>query len=164
MITEDTLLFPQNVVAVLSNASALLDPDLSIFRRPLRDTDPVQSIGIFAAQWYPQEDSYEMRGGLAGPSEPTIDRYTITIQALVKDADEQRGLAVHSVLGKLVRTMLYRNPALRVGLSSLVTTTGESTERVTRWGVQTQRFHSNEISGSWLYLSTLEFWVETQTT
>ena len=80
----------------------------------------------------------------------------------MKDMDEMRGLSTHSTLAKLVRTTLYRDESLRVGLASLVTTTS-GTERLKRWGVNTQRLIANELSGQWLYLSTTEFWLETET-
>jgi hypothetical protein len=77
--------------------------------------------------------------------------------------DEERGLATHSVLSKMVRSMLYRDDALRVGLLALSVVMNGSTERTKRYGVNRQNFVSNELSGSWLYLSTLEFQLETET-
>jgi hypothetical protein len=96
--------------------------------------------------------------------DPSIDRYNVALQAFVKDMDEERGLAVHSVMSEMLRTMLYRDTALRVGLSSLSTNLNGVQKRTTRWGISTQRYFSNELQGSWLYLSTLEFWLETETT
>lgn len=163
MIDADEPVFPNNVVVLVQARAQLLDPDLHVYRRPLRDSDPNQSIGVFAAQWQPQQDSLEMRGGPQFVQEPTLQRYSISVQAFVKDMDEERGLFGHSVLSKMVRSMLYRDDPLRVGLSMLSVTMRGSTERARRWGITTQRFVSNELSGSWLYLSTLEFWLETET-
>lgn len=163
MITDDILFFPQNVVTLVAENMKRIDEDLEVFRRPLRESDPTQSIGVFGAQWAPDEDSYEMRGGPAGRHEPTIQQYTLGVQAFIIDMDEDRGLAVHSVLAKLVRTMLLSDPDLHVGLAGLVTTIGGTTERAARWGVRPQRLISNELSGSWIYLSTLEFWLDTHT-
>ena len=98
-----------------------------------------------------------------GRHEPTLQQYLITVQAFVKDMDEERGLATHSVLSKMIRSMLYRDDPLRVALGSLSVTTDNSIERTQRWGIRQQRYFSNELSGSWLYLSTLEFWLETET-
>lgn len=163
MITDTTLVFPQNAVTLIADRCALIDVDLAVFKRPLRESDPRQSIGVVGQQWLPDEESYEMRGAPPGIHEPSLSHYLIGIQALVIDMDEERGLAVHSVLSKLLRTMLYRDDPLRVSLRSLSVTLSGSTERTQRFGVRTQRYMSNELSGSWLYLSTLEFWLETQT-
>lgn len=162
-ITEDTVVFPNNIVDLAAARFATIDPDLYVVRRPLRNSDPNQSIGVSAAQWLPQEDSYEMLGGPVGRHEPSLQQYLVTVQAFVKDMDEERGLAVHSVLSKMIRSMLYRDEPLRVGLSALSVSMNGSTERAQRWGIRQQRYFSNEISGSWLYLSTLEFWLETET-
>jgi len=163
LISDATVVFPNNVVNLVATRMALLDSDLLVVKRPLRPTDTIQAIGIFAAQWSPDENSYEMDSSPVGRSEPTISRYNVSIQALIKDADEERGLATHSVLSKMVRSVLYRDEPLRVGLTLLSATLNSSTERTKRWGIATQRYYSNEISGSWLYLSTLDFWLETET-
>lgn len=97
------------------------------------------------------------------PSEPTISTYVIGVQAFVKDFSEERGLARHSVLSKMIRSMLYRDAPLRVGLSALSVTMNDSVERSQRWGIRAQRYLSNEIDGNFLYLSTLEFWLDTET-
>lgn len=163
MIDDTTTVFPNNVVNICKTRFEALDADLEVFRRPLRASDPVQCVGVFGVVWQTQEESYEMRGGPTGWSEPSLQRYQITVQAMVRDMDEERGLAVHSVLSKLVRAVLYRDEPLRVGLSSLSTTVSGTTERTQRWGLGLQRFLSNEVQGSWIYLSTLDFWLETET-
>lgn len=167
MITADTPVFPNNAVDLIAERAAFLDPDsvdkITILRRPLRESDPVQSIGVFGSQWFPDEESLEMRSIPSGVQEPTLQSYLIAIQAFVKDMDEERGLATHSVLSKMIRSMLYRDEELRLRLRALTVTMQGSTERMMRWGIRSQRFLSNELSGSWLYLSTLEFWIETET-
>lgn len=162
MITESILVFPNNVVDLLFTRIGLIDTDLRGFKRPLRATDPQQSYGMFGQQWLPDEDSQEMVGS-AGSSEPTIGRYLIGVQAFVKDTSEERGLAVHSVLSKLIRGTLYRDIPLKLALQALTVTLNGSTERTRRFGISTQRYFSNEIAGDFLYLSTLEFWLETET-
>ncbi|HEY6019716.1 MAG TPA: hypothetical protein VIY48_07390 [Candidatus Paceibacterota bacterium] len=163
MIVVDNSVFPNNAVEILATAFIEIDADLSIFKRPLRREDPIQSVGVFAQQWYPQEESYEMRGTPQGQHEPTLQNYYLGIQAFVKDAEEVRGLAVHSVLTKRIRTMLYRDNPLRIGLVSLVDVSNGMTERTNRFGIRSVRYVSNEIGGQWLYLSTTEFWLETET-
>lgn len=157
MISADTTVFPSNVIEVLFEAATSLDADLSVYRRPLRASDPIQSIGIFPANWSPDERSQE----IGGHGEPTIQRYHIAIQAFVKDGDEVAGLAKHSKLSGMIRSMLYRDAGVRLALSSLSYTSLGVTERLMRWGVGRQQFLSNEVQASWLYLSTLEIWADT---
>jgi hypothetical protein len=163
MISTNTTFFPYNAVNVMATRFATIDSDLVILKRPLRASDPVQTIGVSAAQWLPDEESFEMRGLPAAIHEPTLSSYLITIQVFVKDTDEERGAAVHATLAKHVRTMLYRDTALIVGLRQLSATVSGSTESTGRFGIRTQRYLSNELSGSWLYLSNIEFWLETET-
>jgi len=158
--STSVIVFPNNAVNVVYDATQLLDPDLKVFRRPLRNTDPRQSVGVFASQWVPDQESFEM--GRGPFHEPTLGSYLISIQTFVLDFDEERGLATSSVLSTLVRTMLHRNAALGVALRSLSVVLEGSTEMTRRFSVRTQRFHSNEIDGDFLYVSTLEFWLETE--
>lgn len=161
MISQDEPVFPNNITSLIALRSQMIDPDLYVCQRPLRSSDPNQSIGIVPVQWSPEEDSAEIRG--RSNFGATLSQYTLGIQAFVKDMEEERGLAAHSVLSALIRSMLYRDDVLRVGLSALSVTMNGSTERAQRWGIRTQRYVSNEISGSYLYLSTLEVWLETET-
>lgn len=164
MITDATVVFPNNVVNILATHIQTLDADLAIVRRPPRTADPNQTVGVVAMQWTPREDSYELRGPPGvGRSEPTLGRYTVAVQAFVRDADEERGLAVHSVLSKMIRAMLYRDEDLRIDFAALSVQMNGSTERFQRWGVTTQRFMSRELTGAFLYLSTIECFFETET-
>jgi hypothetical protein len=90
-----------------------------------------------------------------------MQQYIVGVQAFVKDGDEEVGLARHSALSYAIRSMLYRDASIRLGFQSLSYTSNGVTERLRRWGIRSQRFLSNELSGSWLYLSTLEVWAET---
>jgi hypothetical protein len=163
MISEDTVVFPNNAVNLVALRTGLLDEQIRVFRRPLRESDPQVSAGIIAATWEPDSESMQIMGQPMGRNEPTLQTYLIAVQAFVKDFNEERGLARHSVLSKMIRSMLYRDEPLRVGLSSLSVTMNDSVERARRWGIRSQRFFSNEIDGDFLYLSTLEFWLETET-
>ena len=163
MIDSTDLCFPNNVVSLVASRFGLIDPDLEVFKRPLRSTDPQQSIGVFASVWMPNEDSYEMNGSSPGRDEPTLQQYVATVQAFIRDQDEERGFSTHTHMSKMIRTMLYRDEPLRVGLTGLSSSMMGSVERLQRWRVQNQRFNSNELSGNWLYLSTLELWLETET-
>lgn len=162
MIEANLDMFPNNAVELIAIRAASLDPDIHIEKRPLRNTDPTQSFGVSAAQWVPQDESLEIRGAIDG-SEPTISQYTLMVQAFVKDADQVRGGATHATFAKMVRTMLYHDTPLAVGLRTLSVVVGSSTERMLKWGIRNQRYFSNELDATWLYLSTLEFWLETET-
>ena len=140
----------------------MIDGDLTILRRPIRPTDDSQSIGVSAATWTPDENSIEMKGTFTG-QEPTISRYFLSIQGLIKHMDEIEGLAIHTTLSRRMRTMLYRDNVLAVGLRGLSVSTGDYTERMMRWGVRSARYYSNELNAVWVYLTTLEFWFETET-
>lgn len=161
MIEADEPIFPNNVVLLTRTAFKAIDVDLQVFGRPLRNTDPRQSVGVFGQMWTPDEESIEMYGLF--PHEPTLQTYLIGVQAFVKHGDEEVGLAIHSVLSNRVRSVLYRNEPFRVALSSLSATDSGTIESTRRWGVRAQRYFSNEIDAEWLYLSTLEFWIETET-
>lgn len=163
MINDTVQVFPNNAVTVIRNQIAAVDSDLFVVRRPLKPDDKTQSVGVFGNQWNPNNDSYEMLGAASGRHSPTLSSYLITVQAFVKDMDEERGLAVHGVLAKIIRSMLVHGTALHVGLAALSVSMDGHTERAQRWGVNRQNFVSNQLSGTWLYLSTSEFWLETET-
>lgn len=159
MIAADATVFPTCIIETLVPRVREIDVDLEVLRRPLRSSDANQCVGIFPAIWSPDERSQEM--GRVNPGEPTIQRYHLTIQAFVKNGDEVDGSSCHSVLSGRIRSMLYRDATLRLGLSSLIYTSDGVTERLMRWGITSQRFLSNEVQASFLYLSTLEIWFET---
>jgi hypothetical protein len=162
MIVPDQTLFPYNAVNLLVPQFQTIDADLFLCKRPLRASDPVQSIGVFAETWMPNPDSLEMRGAV-GSQEPTLSTYHISIQCLVRDMDEERGAAAHATLSKIVRAMLYRDDTIRIGLHLLTATVEGSTETTKTFGIRTQRYLSNEVQGTWLYLSQIEAWLETET-
>lgn len=165
MLEIDENVFPNNVVKYVSLAMMTIDPDIRVFKRALRNTDPMQSIGVFAQAWGPDQASLEMQGiGHPAPQMPTIQEYTFGVQAFVKDSEEERGLAVHAAMSQRVRSVLYTDANLQVVLGQLsASLDGGWTESVRRWGIRTARYFSGEISAQMLYLSTLEFWIETET-
>lgn len=162
MVAADDSIFPNNIVSMIALRATLIDDQLEVFKRPLRASDPNQSIGVTAALWTPNEQSQEMLGQTFAV-QPTLSRYVVNIQGFIRDMDEERGLNVHTVLSRMIRSMLYTDNALRVALSQLSSVLGTTTERSQRWGISQQRFFANEIKGEWLYLSILEFWLETET-
>lgn len=165
MLVVDEAVFPNNVVKWTAQAMKQIDPEISVFKRALRNTDPQQSIGVFAQAWGPDPESLEMQAlGNTAPQMPTTQEYTLGVQAFVKDAEEERGLSVHAAMSQRVRGVLYTDPNLQVVLGQLsVNLDGGWTESMRRWGVRTARYFSGEINAQMLYLSTLEFWIETET-
>lgn len=157
MLDESTVVFPNNVISLLQPLLAGIDADITVKRRPLRNDDPNESVGIYGSVRQPDTQSLEI--GHQNPHEPTISRYHLGIQGFVKDGDEERGLAIHAILSQKIWSVLYRNATVALNLPLLTVTDGN--ERVRRWGVENQRFLSTEIEGTFLYLSTLDFWVET---
>ena len=152
--------FPNNVVVLLAEAFTAVDEDAVVFTRPLRPSDPSYSIGVYGALWTPNDDSYEMRG--SEPPEPTIGEYQIGIQTMIKDGDTERALATGSIFSKRVRTMLYRNNPLRVALGSLYVQDAGFTERMKRQRIRTQRFMSNDVEGQFVFISVLDYSIETE--
>ena len=165
MLVADESVFPNNVVKWTSLAMGTIDPDIRVFRRALRNSDPQQSVGVFAQAWGPDPESLEMQSvGSSAPQMPTIQEYTLGVQAFVKDSEEERGLAVHAALSQRVRSVLYTDANLQLVLGQQsANLDGGWTESMRRWGVRTARYFSGEINAQMLYLSTLEFWIETET-
>lgn len=159
LITADTLTFPMNVCNVLAISMEGIDPDVKVYRRPLRTTDEAQSIAVVPVNWEPiVPQSIEL-----GKREPTVQRYTIAIQAMIKDMEEMVGIARHSVLSARVRHMLYRDDNLALVLPMAGVTIGATTETLKRFGIESQQFMNNQVPrGGFVYLSTCEFWFETQ--
>lgn len=152
-----TPVFPQNVMQVVQARFQMLWPATGVFLRPLHPTDLTQSIGIFPSDLVPDGETYEM------PSkEPTIQRYIIRIQGFVKDTVEDRGIATHSVMAKKLRSVLYNDNLLAVGLNSLAVVMDGATERVQRRGILRHLYISNQIDGNFLYLSVIDYWLETE--
>jgi hypothetical protein len=157
-----SLPFPENVVAELQMTfiEQNLFPFDTVLARPLRPTDPAVSLGMFAVDWVPDDRSHEV-GRTHGP---TLSTYVFAVQGLIRHGDEQSGLRLHSILAKNIRSMLDRNQGLHVRLAGLSEASLGVAERAQRWGVRGQRFANNEVGGSFIYLSTTEFWLETEST
>ena len=150
--------FPDNVTEILVDVlGSIADPKvMGAFDRPLLSTDPEVSIGVTAIDWQP-------RDFVIGQYDPAVASYLYVIQGFIKHSDTAEGIAAHNKLAKTIRTMLYRNQNLRVRLGELNVTSLGATERTQRMGIRQQRFLSNEApQGTFLYLSTTEFWLETE--
>lgn len=152
--------FPTNGLMVIYDVMATIPGVELVVRRPVRPVDPNFTIGVTSLDWQPVGKP-EMRG-VPNP-DPTLSRYIYSIQAFVKHSDVDEGLRLHAHLAKMIRVMLYRDADLRVRLPALTETELGVTERTQRWGVLRQNYMSNEVDGTWLHLSTTEFFLETET-
>lgn len=162
MILPGDTEFPNNVISLIAlRVNQIVDADLRVVKRPLRTNDPSQTVGVFPSLKAPLETSLEVGG--PAPTGPTISRYNVIVQTVVKDTIEENAISVHSILSNRLYRMLYRDNPLHLGLTSLAVVADNSRERMQRRGVQLQRYLSNEIQGSFIQTSWIEFWFETET-
>ena len=147
--------FPNNVIEIFKDYLKGPNDEHEVIGRPLRINDPDNAIGIFATVWTPTETEI-------GQIEPVLGRYNLILQSMVKVATEEEGVAEHTALAKRIRIMLYRDPSLRVALKQTSVETHDMKERVQRYGLTQQRFLSNEVDGTHIYLSVTEVFIETE--
>lgn len=155
----DTPVFPNNAAELIKHRLEDLYSDyLDIYGRRLTVTENTKSVGIAPDLWVPDESSFEFKS-----FEPTVSTYTIWIQCFVKNSDREEGTKEHSVLSKVIRTMLYRDSPLAVGLNQLSVTMMGATERIQKRGFRRAQYLSTELQGNWLFLNTMEYYIETET-
>ncbi len=160
MIPTDINIFPSNAIGIIKTRMQAIDSDLKVVGRPLRQTDPTQTIGVFGSLWLPNQESYELLG--KGYHSPTLDSYLITVQAFVLHNDDETGLIQHNYLAETIRAILDRDDPLRVALAALTTSIGGVAKHTSRFGVRQQRYIVNELNSQFLFLSSTEFWLETE--
>jgi hypothetical protein len=152
--------FPGNIVEEIETALQGGMPEHNVVSRPIRRVDPNYTIGIFATDWLPDEQSIQ----IGDQAEPVLNRYMLRIQNLVVSADAIAGREQFSSFSKSIRVILYRDPVLNVRLRSLTEVLILSKESVKRFGVTRQRFLNNELNGNWLFVAQTDLWVETEVT
>lgn len=152
--------FPGNIVWMLAaGASRVPEVDV-VLRRALRVTDPHRSVGVIAMDWNPEQ--YEIG---TGAMEPTLACYNFRVQYMVKMAgDEALAMQQHASGSKSVRTMLYRDAEFNVQLRSLSETDYGRTEQVKKFTIKGQRYLSNEISGTFIHISSIDLSVDVEIT
>ena len=171
MIDDTEVIFPNNIVNVLHTSVPLLDDEIWSVRRPLQSSDPLVAVGIWGGEVRDDQGSMETgRGAVMGMGRQgmhhgaTLTDYIINMQAMVKDGDEERGLARHSVLANAIRRMLLFDNTFGLALAALVVERDGWVERTTgRRRIASQRFFNNEVQGSFTYVATFEFLLETET-
>ncbi len=158
------LIFPNNVVKKVADYFQIIDAPadrLTVLKRPLRTSDPNYSIGVWGERWEPDTTSYEMIG-VDFARTPTLERYLVTIQAFVRDADEINGLIAHAVLAETIRTTLGSDATLRAQLGGLQATLNGTTKSLKKFYVRAGRYISNNVNGENLYLSTNDLMLEVE--
>ena len=156
---SDLNIYPMNVVdEVAVSLEEYLDDEVVILKRPLRPSDPYRSVGIFPTTNDVVAGSLE----IGGNGEPTLQQYMYRIQNLCRHADEVLGRRQYAVDTKIIKTILYRDPALRLRLAALNDVSLGFQERFQKFTVGTQRYINNELNGQFMYLSVTEFSVETE--
>lgn len=148
-----------DIIGVLGTALGdALGPSVtaSVFSRPLRPTDPDISMGVYLVDWTPRD--YQI-----GQPEPVVGTYEIRVDLLVKHLEEITGRDLSGKYAKMIRTMLYGDADLRVALTAITESYNGRVERVQKCAVRSQKFLNNEVRGTFLYLASSEFYVETET-
>lgn len=163
MIDADTLCFPNNVVDVIAQrALDTLGLDGGVIKVPVDTGSPDETVAIIPATWEPT--GYAEMGKKPNQFENSLQTYSIMIQTLISDMDEERAIRRHSLLSTMVRRMLYRDPVLLGALTGLRVETDDGiVEATMKYGVRSQRFLVNQKDGSFQYLSVIQFDLETQT-
>lgn len=132
----------------------------NVVLRSLNTTDKNGTVGIAVDDWTPMD--WEMAG--AGSQEPTTQRYTLSIQHLVKYGKQEEGKRIHREVAKAIRLMLYRDPDFQVSLRTLHVTEDSRKERTLRFNITDQRYASNEAGAAgFLFMSVTNIAVETET-
>lgn len=164
IITPNVICFPNNIVELLADglqdiaphSTPGADDGLRVVKRRARTTDSTYTLAIAPGVWIPEEASYEL-----GRVEPTEQGYTVTVEALIVDSDEERGIEAHSSLSFAVRHMLYRDEALMEALTELEVSVGGYTEKLKAWGLTQQLFMNNDDKSTFMFLSRVDLWYKT---
>lgn len=119
-------------------------PSVDFFNRNLRKNDPNFSVGVFEADCEPIE--YEI-GSLVGPTNgaPSLLRWNVGVQVLVKAAEEQEGRAMRAKLLNRVRSTLFSNACASALMTLNDTITGE---RCTKYRLRRIAFANGDAEGT----------------
>lgn len=152
--------FPASFITEIAKALRdLLPENCVVVERPLGESDPSFSIGVFADSWAVDENTHQI-----GQFEPTENRYVIRVQSMIKSIDHMDGRAAHSNLAKTIRVILYRDTTLRVRLTTATEELLSSVERVKGYGVTRQEFLSGKVGAAFMFMATTFVFVDTNTT
>lgn len=151
--------FAEGVIDLFSQYATTVEGVSQVVKRSLNSLDVHGTLGVCLDQWQPID--YEMIG--LGVMEPSTAQYTFSVQHVVKWGTQEDGEKLHREVAKAVRLMLYRNPELQVSLRSLVVDEDDRRERFQKLRVTDQRYASNEMKGTFVFLSVTELVIETET-
>jgi hypothetical protein len=127
--------------------------------RRLRATDGPFSVGMRVANW-----THDQRSAQIAQVEPGVGSYTLQVQNMVVHMDEEQGRAIFDRQCALVRTVLYRDEPLRVGLLGIEEVLDGYVERTKRLTIVRQDFLDAEVSKRMTYLCSTEVRIETEIT
>ena len=133
-------------------------PDLiaqGFFTRPLRPDDPTLSVACFESTMEPIE--YEIGSSI----NPSLMRWHVIAQALVKSVDEVDGRATRSKLLQRVRAALFSS-GVQTALMTL--RDSDTQERVTKFRMRRITFASGDgpRQGEMFFLGQVEIFFETE--
>lgn len=154
--TADTYL--ESLLELFRSRLVAVEGVRTIVIRSLNTTDSDGTLGISPDDWAPIV--YEMAGD--SPFEPTVQRYTISLQHIVKAVKEEEGQRIHREVAKALRLMLYRDPDFQVSLRGLFVREGTRKERTQRFFITDQRYAQNQAGTTFLYMSVTNIAVETE--
>ena len=153
-------LFPVNAINLIASRFEMFG-NLNVVKRPLRPNDPNLSVGISAQNWAPIAGSQEMRG-MQYNNASTLENYLLVVEGMVRDTNEESGLAAHSVLSEAIRTTLGDDTPLRAQLGGLQAVFGTTKKTLQRFYVRSSRFASGKVSGAFMYVTTSDFVLEVE--
>ena len=142
-----TAYFPARMINEIKVTLEQRMPSFPVVLRPIRATDPSQTIGVWSDNWMPVANTH-----IIGQPEPQEANYLIKVANVVKSADEPNGRALFSLHAKMIRAILYRDADLRVRLNGLEELMLGSVERVQRYNVGRQNYVYTGTAASFVYL------------
>lgn len=153
-------MFPMNVVDEIAvSVDQFLDDEVVVTKRPLRSLDPNRCVGIFPVSSIPVEGSEQI-----GQMEPTLNRYQIRVQLLVKHAKEEDGRRLYAVDTTALKTILYRDVTLHQRLAALQQEIMGTVERFKQFQIRSQRFLNNDLGSQFVFLAVTDIEVQTELT
>lgn len=151
--------FPGTFVNEIARSLQEFMPTHSVQTRPVRNTDPPRSVGVFSVSWRADVESFGI-----GQVEPTLNRYVVRVQNVAKGFDEGEVMAAFTNDAKTIRVILYRDLDLRVRLSGLQEAFMSSVERVHKMQVLGQDYLSTRLTAEFMHVATTDVLIETETT
>lgn len=163
--------FPGNVIEVIQVGLPMIYSGMIVLPRRLRVAETAgQLVGIYPMTQVADDTSTEMNnkrliGGdpNSKSSQPTLRTYVIGVQCMVKDSDETSGAFTLMALTNAVIGSLYNNALISVGLNTLSISDGTRIETIQKRGINRVRYLDGTIGQSFVYLSTIEYYVQTET-